>query len=86
MGFMENPEIKTEKGIICKHCGVRFSLKENDMYISSACKCGFALIYKQENLRGVYRFIPQEDFDREKYYASGKRKKERDEREKRFGL
>jgi len=80
MEFLENPEIKTEKGIICKHCGVRFSVKNTDAYISSACKCGFAIIYRQQNLMGVYRFIPAEEFNRDVYYTTGRRKKDRDER------
>lgn len=81
MDYLENDEIKTEKGIICKHCKTRFSVKETEAYLSSACRCGFAIIYRQENLKGVYRFIPAEEFSLEKYYTSGKRKKERDERE-----
>lgn len=89
MEFMENDEIKTDKGIICKHCKCRFSVKETTAYLSSACKCGFAIIYRQDNLKGVYRFIPAKEFSLEKYYATGKRKKERDDRqegdlEKRF--
>jgi DNA-directed RNA polymerase subunit RPC12/RpoP len=81
MDYLNNPEIKTEKGIICKHCGIRFSVKETAAYLSSACKCGFAIIYKQNNLKGVFRFIPEEEFSRDVYYSTGRRKKERELRE-----
>ena len=84
MKFPEAGGGETKKGIVCKHCKAKFSVKETDAYLSSACKCGFAIIYKQDNLCGVYRFIAAEDFSLEKYFTTGKRKKDREEREQRF--
>ena len=79
MAFFDNPE--TEQGIRCNKCHRKFSVKKTKTYVSSACNCGYAIIYLEERLKGVFRFISQDDFNLGKYYTSGRRKNERDKKD-----
>jgi DNA-directed RNA polymerase subunit RPC12/RpoP len=62
----------------CRKCGENMTVRNNKDYISIRCiKCAFAIVYKMPSHRGVARFISGGDFNKEKYWLSGKRQSDR---------
>lgn len=66
----------------CRKCGSTITIKNSDSYYSFRCTtCGFGVIYKMPSHRGVASFLSKDDFNKEKYYKTGKRKADREKRE-----
>jgi len=70
--------ISSGPGGKCRKCGENVTVRNNNSYYSIRCvNCGFAIIYKMPTHRGVARFISGGDFNKEKYWLSGKRASDR---------
>jgi DNA-directed RNA polymerase subunit RPC12/RpoP len=67
----------------CRRCGERMTIRNNNDYYSTRCvNCGFGIIYRMSTHRGVARFIDGNEFNKDKYWTSGKRKADREKKSK----
>jgi len=70
----------------CRRCGSMITLKNKNDYFSVRCvKCGFGIVYRMETHRGIGRFIGGNEFNKDVYWTTGKRKVEREERDEKYG-
>lgn len=68
----------------CRKCGSLVTIKNKNDYFSIRCvNCGFGIVYRMETHCGIGRFIGGEQFDKNVYWTTGKRKQEREERDAR---
>jgi len=66
----------------CRTCGSLMTVRNNKDYFSIRCvKCGFVIVYRMPTHRGVARFIRGGEFDKTKYWLSGKRAADRKKKE-----
>lgn len=87
--YKVNPAIlaKNDKGAFfissgptgkCRKCGENITIRNNNSYFSARCiKCAFAIVYKMPSHKGVARFISGGEFNKERYWLSGKRLSDR---------
>jgi hypothetical protein len=62
----------------CRKCSNMVTMRNNKDYVSIRCvECGFGIVYKMSTHKGVARFIGSEEFDKTKYWLSGKRAHDR---------
>lgn len=69
----------------CRRCGEMLTVKNNKDYYSARCvNCGFGIVYRMSTHLGVARFIRGEEFNKDVYWTTGKRKADREKREIKF--
>lgn len=70
--------ISSGPGAKCRKCGNTITMRSNKDYVSLRCvECGFGIVYKMPTHRGVARFIGGNEFDKNRYWLSGKRASDR---------
>jgi len=78
--------ISSDSGSKCRRCGEIITVKNNKDYYSVRCvNCGFGIVYRMTTHRGVARFIKGEEFNKDVYWTTGKRKADREKREEETG-
>jgi len=77
--------ISSDEHSKCRRCGETITIKNNKDYYSVRCTgCGFGIVYRMMTHRGIGRFISGNEFNKEKYWATGKRKQDREKRDEGF--
>lgn len=78
--------ISSDEKSVCRKCGKVVTIKNNNDYYSIRCvDCGFGIIYRMITHRGVARFIKGDEFNKDVYWTTGKRKIERDKKTEMYG-
>jgi hypothetical protein len=81
-GDKEPVFISSGPGFKCRKCGSVMTVKNGKDYYSLRCvQCAFSIIYRMPTHRGVARFISGSDFDKDKYWLTGKRALDRAKRD-----
>lgn len=77
--------ISSDAKSLCRRCGDTITIKNNKDYYSVRCvNCGFGIVYRMPTHRGVARFIKGEEFNKDVYWTTGKRKADREKRDEKY--